>query len=237
MDGMLISDLPADERPRERYARLGAVALSVPELLAILLRTGAKGNSAMTVATRLLEKYHGSLERLAAAPAGELQQFQGLGQAKAATLGAAFELARRLKREALPEQVTVSSPEIVAEFLRLRILHLEQEEFHVLMLNTKNQVIDDECVTVGLMDRSLVHAREVFRKAIRSGCTRVIVAHNHPSGDPRPSKEDMAITDMLVAAGKLLDINVLDHIIVGRKEADPQGIGFFSFGRAKMIDK
>ena len=237
MDGMLISDLPADERPRERCVRLGAAALSVPELLAILLRTGVKGSSAMTVATRLFQKYHGSLEQLAVAPVGELQQFQGLGKAKAATLEAVFELARRLRREAIPEQVSVTSPEIVAEFLRLRILHPEQEEFHVLMLNTKNQVINDECVTVGLTDRSLVHAREVFRNAIRSGCTRVIIAHNHPSGDPRPSREDKAITDTLVAAGKLLDIQVLDHIVIGRKEADPTGYGFFSFGRAKMIEK
>lgn len=237
MDGMLISDLPADERPRERYARLGATALSVPELLAILLRTGVKGSSAMTVATRLLEKYHGSLEQLAAAPVGELQQFQGLGQAKAATLGATFELARRLRRETLPELLTVSSPDVVAEFLRLRISHPEQEEFHVLMLNTKNQVVNDVCITVGLVDRSLFHAREVFRNAIRIGCTRVILAHNHPSGDPRPSKEDEAATATLVAAGKLLDIRVVDHIIVGRKEADPMGRGFFSFKRAKMIEK
>lgn len=236
MEGLLISDLPADERPRERYERLGASALSLPELLAILLRTGVRGSSAMTMATRLLEKYDGSLVRMANAPIGELRRYPGLGQAKATTLGAAFELARRMMLENLPEQVDISSPETVADYLRLHIAHPDQEEFHVIMLNTRNQVLNDACITVGLMDRSLVHAREVFRNAIRTGCASVIIGHNHPSGDPRPSPEDKAITDTLVAAGELLDIRVLDHVILGRKEADPRGVGFFSFGRAGMLN-
>ncbi len=236
MTTFLISDLPADERPRERLERLGARALSVPELLAILLRTGVRGQSAAIVGARLLEHFDGSLPRLSSAPIGELCQFSGIGPAKAVTLAAAFELGRRLAQESLPEQVTVSSPSTVASYLRTRILNPNQEEFHVLLLNTQNRVIADECVTIGLMDRSLAHAREVFRTAIRIGCLRVVLAHNHPSGDPRPSKEDIALTTTLSAAGQLLDIRVMDHIILGSTEGDPLGKGYFSFVQSGLMD-
>lgn len=236
MDRFLISDLPAEERPRERLEQLGARALSVPELLAILLRTGVRGQSATIVGTRLLEHFGGSLPRLSGAPTGELCQFLGIGPAKAVTLAAAFELGRRLAQENLPAQVSVSSPSTVAKYLRTRISTQNQEEFHVLLLNTKNRIVSDECVTIGLMDRSLAHAREVFRTAIRVGCLRVVLAHNHPSGDPRPSPEDIALTETMVAAGKFLDIQVLDHIILGSVTGDPLGKGYYSFVQSGLME-
>ena len=232
---LLMSDLPADDRPRERLERIGPAALSTPELIAILLRTGVQGNSATAVATRLLDRYGGMLDRLARAPLGEICAQKGIGHAKAVALASAFELGRRLRQETLPQKVSVSSPAMVAEYLRTRMRFQEQEEFRVLFLNIRNQIVADECVTVGLMDRSLVHCREVFRNAIRIGCMRIIIAHNHPSGDPRPSEEDKRMTEMLVAAGNLLDVRVLDHIVVGRQDADPTGKGFFSFGEAGLL--
>ena len=235
MNSILISDLPADERPRERFERLGASALSVPELLAILLRTGVRGCSAMSVATQLLEHFDGNLARLASAPLGEICRLHGVGQTKAVTLGAAFELARRLQQAALPHRMMASTPEAIVAYLRTRIRQTDQEEFHVLLLDAKNQILADECVTVGLMDRALVHAREVFRTAIRIGCMRVVLAHNHPSGDPRPSRMDETLTKTLVASGELLDIAVLDHIILGRVDADPRHEGFFSFKRSGKL--
>lgn len=232
----LISDLPADERPRERLEHLGARALSVPELLAILLRTGVRGQSATIVGARLLEHFGGSLPRLAGAPIGELCHFMGVGPAKAVALAAAFELGRRLSQESLPERVSVSSPQSVAKYLRTRISTQDQEEFHVLLLNTKNHIVADECVTIGLMDRALAHAREVFRTAIRIGCLRVVLAHNHPSGDPRPSQEDIVLTETMVAAGKLLDIQVMDHIILGAVDGDPLGKGYYSFVQSGLME-
>ena len=237
MDGHLLSDLPAEERPRERLERLGAVALSTPELLAILLRTGVQGSSATMVGARVLEHFGGSLASLASAPLGELCTLHGVGKAKAVGLAAAFELGRRLAAARLPRRISITSPAMVAQFLQTRLRQREQEEFHVLFLNTKHQVEEEECVTVGLLDRALVHAREVFRRAVRTGCHRVVLAHNHPSGDPRPSPEDVHLTKSLVAAGKVLDIQVLDHIVLGPRQADPTGMGYFSFRQARLMEE
>ncbi len=236
MDGHLLSDLPAEERPRERLERLGASALSIPELLAILLRTGVRGSSATAVGTRILEHFQGDLAGLATAPLEELQLLRGVGRAKAVGLAAAFELGRRLAVSRLPARISLTSPATVAEYLQTRLRQREQEEFHVLFLNAKHQVVAEECVTVGLRDRVLVHAREVFRKAVRTGCLRVVLAHNHPSGDPRPSPEDIQLTQNLVEAGKVLDIRVLDHIVLGTRQGDPLGIGYFSFRLGKLME-
>ena len=235
MDGHLLSDLPAEERPRERLERLGAWSLSVPELLAILLRTGVRGCGATTVGTKLLEHFGGSLGRLSQAPLGELTGLLGVGPAKAVTLAAAFELGRRQREEETSPLTQLSSSAEVADYLRTRFRRTEQEEFHVVFLSTKNQVLEEDCITVGLLDRTLVHAREVFRRAVRIGCQKVILAHNHPSGDPRPSKGDIKMTRELEEAGELLDIKVLDHVILGSLQGDPTGRGFFSFGQAKLL--
>lgn len=228
MKDLMIMDMPMQERPRERLMRLGAMALSDRELLAILLRTGKQGDSALTLADQLLAHFQGELRRLTFAVPEEFQQVSGIGEAKAITLVAACELARRLTASAIGEHPQLNSPGAVAQYMRPRIQRASQEEFHVIMLDTRNQVIQEERITLGLLDRSLVHAREVFRRAIQCACQRIVLCHNHPSGDPLPSAEDLALTRVLVAAGNLLNIQVQDHLILGTPEADPQHIGYYS---------
>ncbi|MBQ4480609.1 MAG: DNA repair protein RadC [Victivallales bacterium] len=230
MNELMIMDMPAQERPRERLMRLGAMALSDRELLAILLRTGKQGDSALTLADQVLAHFQGELRRLAFAVPEEFQQVSGIGEAKAITLVAACELARRLASATLGEHPLLNSPGAVAQYMRTRIQRAAQEEFHVIMLDTRNQVIQEERITLGLLDRSLVHAREVFRRAIQCACQRIVLCHNHPSGDPHPSPEDLALSRVLSAAGNLLGIRVQDHIILGTQEADPLHIGYYSLG-------
>lgn len=230
MTERMIMELPAPERPRERLMRLGAMALSNRELLAILLRTGKQGDSALTLADQVLQHFEGALSRLASAIPEEFQQISGIGEAKAITLVAACELARRLMEASLGERPVLNSPGSVAQYMRTRIQHSSQEEFHVILLDTRNQVLREDRITLGLLDRSLAHAREVFRRAIQCACQRIVLCHNHPSGNPQPSPEDLNITRSLVLAGQILDIQVQDHVILGRMEADPLHIGYYSMG-------
>ncbi len=218
----LIAEMPDHERPRERFLKNGPPALSDAELLAILMRTGAAGKSVLDLARDIMCRY-GSLERVAAATLAELQQIPGVGIAKAIEIRAAFELARRLSQFCKTGAPRLESPGDVAALLREEFRGKQQEEFHVLLLDTKHHLILDECVTVGLLDRSQVHAREVFRRAIRDGCSRVLLAHNHPSGDPTPSAQDISCTKNLVSAGKIIGIEVLDHVVIGaRSDARPR---------------
>jgi DNA repair protein RadC len=205
---------PTPDRPRERLWRLGAGALTAPELLAILLGTGSASEDAMGLARRLLEPTGGTLRRLAARPPAELQRTPGVGPAKAARLLAAFELALRLDREARPAQPRITSPADVIRVVGPALRDLAVEEFHLLALDTRSRVLRDVLVTRGLLDSSLVHPREVFRAAIAEAAAGIILVHNHPSGDPTPSAEDRAVTRQLVAAGQLLDLPVYDHVIV-----------------------
>lgn len=228
MNNLMMMDLPAPERPRERMLRLGARSLADRELLAILLRTGKQGDSALTLAEQVLRHFDGELPRLAAAVPEEFQQVSGVGEAKALTLVAACELARRLNAATLGEHPILRCPGETAQFMRPRIQNPAQEEFHVLMLDTRRQLIREERISLGLRDRSLAHAREVFRRAIQGSCHSVVLCHNHPSGDPAPSPEDHALTRVLVAAGNLLDIKVQDHLIIGSPENDPKHIGYHS---------
>lgn len=202
------------DRPRERLWRLGAAALTPIELVAILLGTGSKGDDLLAVAARLLACSGGELRLLAARPAGELTREPGVGTAKAARLLAGFEIARRLVMEARPERQPVRSPEDVVRLVGPALRDLAVEEFHLVALDTRSCLIRDVLVTRGLLDSSLVHPREVFRAAIAEAAAGVILVHNHPSGDPTPSPEDRAVTRQLVAAGKLLDLPVHDHVIV-----------------------
>ena len=212
-----ITDLPLSERPREKLHALGAERLDTAELIAILLRTGTGGRSAIEIGRDLLAQFQ-TIERLAAASVEELSAVKGIGLAKAVQLKAAFALASRLPatREARP---MLRTPRDVADRLREEMQHFEVEEFHVLLLDTKNRLIRDVKVSKGTLNASLVHPREVFREAIRAGAASVILVHNHPSGDPTPSSDDLRITRELVEAGRVLKIEVLDHIIVGKRDS------------------
>ena len=215
----MIAEMPEHERPRERLALKGAAALKDEELIAILLRTGRTGRSVIHVAQDLLKRFENRLDRLASAGLAEIREVHGIGEAKAVELYAAFSLARRLATLPHDERPRLESPASVAAQLADAFHGVMQEEFHVLLLDTKNYLLRDERVTIGLVDRSQVHAREVFRSAIRESCSRILLAHNHPTGDPTPSPQDLACTRNLVAAGKIIGIDVLDHVIVGRPSA------------------
>jgi DNA repair protein RadC len=221
-----MASVPAPDRPRERLWTLGASALTPAELLAILLGTGSAGSDAVTLAATLLERSGGSLRGLAARPSAELTRTLGVGPAKAARLVAAFELATRLWQEQRRPLPAIRDPADVAALLGPRLRDLPVEEFHLLALDSQARVIRDVLVSRGLLNSSLVHPREVFRSAIAEAAAGIIVAHNHPSGDPTPSPEDRAVTRQLVEAGRLLDLPV--YVIVA-------GDRFLSFASAGLL--
>ncbi len=210
-----LSEHAAGDRPRERFWAVGPAALTGQELLAILLGTGTRGRDALAVAGALLAREDGSLRRLAARPAAEVAGAPGVGRAKAARLAAAFELGRRAGTEAEPPPERVRGPGDVHRFYARRLRDLAVEEFHVLALSSQSQIRADLLITRGILNSSLVHPREVFRAAIAEAAAGIIVVHNHPSGDPTPSADDRAVTRQLVDAGRLLDVPVYDHVIVG----------------------
>lgn len=210
-----IKEWPAGERPRERLRAAGADALSARELIAILIGSGTEGSSAMDVATALLGACQGSLRRLAALPPVELQRTTGVGPATAARLVAALELGRRLAREGPLDRGRVRGPRDIYERCAPAMRDLQQEEFRVLLLNTQHAVTHEVVVTRGILDASVVHPREVFRAAIAESASAMLLVHNHPSGDPTPSAEDRQVTQQLAAAGTVLGIPVLDHVIIG----------------------
>lgn len=225
---LLIRDLPKGERPRERLERYGPQALSNAELLAIILRTGVQGESVLNLASRLLARYNGLLG-LARANFGELCAEHGLGPAKAAQLMAALELGRRLMIASPEERPVVRSPSDAASLLMLEMAPLQQEHLRLLLLDTKNRVLGTPTVYIGSLNMSVLRVGEVFREAIRQNCAAIIVAHNHPSGDPTPSPEDIAVTQRIVSAGQLLDVEVLDHLIIGQQRyvsLKERGLGF-----------
>lgn len=232
--GYLIAELPDHERPRERLARLGADSLSDGELLAIMLRSGRRGRSALELARDLMSEASGSLTALASRTPAELQSVAGVGPAKAAQIHAAFTLAHRLSRCLTAPAPSLESPAQVADLMRESLRGKQQEEFHALMLNTKHRLLRDECITVGLLDRSPVHAREVFRAAVRESCGRIILVHNHPSGDPTPSSQDISSTKNLVEAGKIVGIEILDHVIIGARTQTRQR-DFLSFREENLM--
>lgn len=209
-----MKELPVDLRPRERMLQVGCQALSNGELLAILLRTGSHQESALELASRILKQGNG-LEFLARASLEELTQIHGVGLAKASQIKAAVELGRRLAVYKAQQAFTVNSPETAANLLMDEMRFLDKEHFKVVLLNTKNHIIAIETISVGSLNASIVHPREVFKQAITKSAAALILAHNHPSGDPTPSQEDLEVTKRLVEAGKLLGIQVLDHLIIG----------------------
>ncbi|MBN2502027.1 MAG: DNA repair protein RadC [Anaerolineales bacterium] len=208
-------DLPEAERPRERLARLGPQALNNAELLAILLRVGVRGENAVQVGQRILQTF-GGLLGLHKATVAEVQAQHGMGEAKAATLKAAIELGRRLALESPEERPVVQSPADAAALVMYEMSALEQEHLRVMLLNTRNQVMDIVELYHGSLNASMVRVGEVFMPAVRRNAASILVVHNHPSGDPTPSPDDVAVTKAIIAAGKLLDIDVLDHIVIGQ---------------------
>lgn len=219
MTTYLIREMPEGDRPRERLQARGAAALGDAELIAILLRTGVKGQSAVQLARQLLKEFR-ALDELARVPLETLAKVKGVGATKAIQLKAAFELARRLAARPREKQPVISSPEDAASLLREEVRLLDRELFQVLLLNTKNGLIKKCEISRGSLNASIVEPREVFKDAIAASAASVILAHNHPSGDPTPSSEDISITKRLVKAGELLNIAVLDHIILGQRTQD-----------------
>ena len=223
-----IKDLPTTERPRERLEHHGPEALSNTELLAITLRTGVGGQNVLELSNSLLAQ-HGGLVGLARASFTELRATKGIGPVKVAQLKAALELGRRLLVTAPQARPQVRSPADAANLLMGEMGLLEQEHLRTLLLDTKNHVLGSPTIYVGSVNTSLIRVAEVFREAIRANCAGIIVAHNHPSGDPTPSPEDVAVTEQIVAAGKLLDIEVVDHLVIGHQRyvsLKERGLGF-----------
>lgn len=211
-----IQDIPAEERPRERMMAYGPQALSHAELLAILLRTGTSKESAVQLASRMI-KQAGGLRNLADLGIEQMTQLKGIGTAKALQIQAGIELGRRMAKSEHGERTIIRSPEDAAEFLMEDLRYLQNEHFVCLFLNTKNQVLAQETLSIGSLNASIVHPREVFRAAIKRSSASIICAHNHPSGDPSPSPEDIQITERLAQAGEVIGIEVLDHVIIGDK--------------------
>ena len=221
-EGMRLKDQPVSQRPRERLAALGADALNHAELIAILLRTGLKGANAVQVGQQLLNRF-GSLQSLAKASVADLQKVRGIGRDKAVTLMAAFALAHQMARELQDESPVLDNPENVVALLRAKNLVKNVETLQVLLLNTRRRLIRiAEDITEGTIDTLLVHPREVFKSAIAANAAAVVLAHNHPSGDPTPSEADIKVTRDLIRAGQLLKIDVLDHVIIGRATPERQ---------------
>lgn len=209
-----IHDIPTDERPRERLLHYGAQALSSAELLAIILRSGKVGQNVKHLAESLLSHF-GGLAGIARASINELQELEGIGPAKASEIKAALELGRRLLTAAPDERPLIQSPADAANVFMADMPFLLQEQLRVMLLDTRNRVIRIETVYQGSLNAAIVRIAEVFRAAIKDNAAGIVVAHNHPSGDPTPSREDILTTRKIVEAGMLLRINVLDHVIIG----------------------
>lgn len=224
----LIRDMSPTDRPRERLRTHGASALSPAELLAIILRTGSASKSAVALATDVLSHF-GGLNGLVNASFGELCEMKGIGEAKACQIQAALQIARNLSSLQLSERDVVKSPEDVFHLLQHQIGFLEQEELWVVLLNNRNQVVKTHRVYTGNINTAVMRIADVFKMAIRENSPAFVVAHNHPSGDPSPSNEDVQVTKDMVAAGKLLGIDVLDHLVIGQQKfvsLKEKGLGF-----------
>lgn len=229
-----VREWPSSERPRERLRDLGPAHLSTAELLAIILRTGTRDNSVVALAQGLLDS-HGGAGGLAQASFRQITGFPGIGDAKAAQLKAALELGRRAAASAQPDRPAIRSAADAKTYLLADFVDEEQEKFLVVLLDTKHQVVGKSTLYRGTLNQTAVRPAEVFREAVRGNCASVLVAHNHPSGDPTPSADDVAMTARLARAGELLDIELVDHIIMTRDTAlslKERGLGF-SVDRAR----
>ena len=216
-NSLMIRDFPQDERPRERFIQNGPESLSNHELIAILLRTGTKDESVLELSNRLLTNFEG-LRLLKTATLEEMTEIKGIGQAKAIQILAAVEIGRRIANLNYTDRYVIRSPEDGANYVMNDMRFLSQEHFVCLYLNTKNQVLHKQTIFIGSLNASIVHPREVFREALKRSAASIICLHNHPSGDPAPSREDIEVTKRLVECGKMIGIDVLDHLIIGENK-------------------
>jgi DNA repair protein RadC len=210
----MIRDVPKDVRPRERLLSSGPESLADHELLAILLRTGTKEESVLQLAHRLLQRFEG-LRLLKDATVEEISSIKGIGTTKAIQILAAIELGRRIHRLGYHDRYVIRSPEDGAKYVMEDMRFLSQEHFVAIYLNTKNQVIHRKTIFIGSLNASIVHPREVFKEAIKRSAASIICVHNHPSGDPTPSREDIDVTKRLAECGRIIGIELLDHLIIG----------------------
>ena len=208
-----IREMPEDERPRDRLLKYGPEALSNAELLAIILRTGTQKENIINLCSRIFSEYN--LKQLSQANVSKLMEIHGIGTAKAAQIAAVFELARKLEGFTDEPKRKIRSPADVYSILYPKMREQKREKLVALLLDTKNQVLREEVISIGSLNANIVHPREVFKAALLESCASVILSHNHPSGDPTPSREDIAVTEKLVEGGKLLGIDVLDHVVIG----------------------
>ena len=229
-----IKDMVASERPQERLERHGPHALSDRELLAMILRSGPKGVDVLSMSGELIQQA-GSLPSLLRWSAEDFKQVYGIGTVKALQLIAVMDFAKRILEQDHHAATVFDAPEVVARHFHALTAGLEVEKFWVLCLDRKNRLIRRVEATSGTATSSLVHPREVFRDAIRVSAAAVIVAHNHPSGDPAPSRADIQVTRQLREAARVIGIDLLDHVILGRKHHDPHGLGWYSFNQAGLI--
>lgn len=225
---MKVKELQSAERPREKAWQFGIASLSNRELIALLLRTGSRRYSALEVADEVLRRYP-SMGELGTASFHELMQIDGIKQAKAIELQAAFELGRRIAFDKVQHRERIECPNDLIEWLSQKIGFEKQENFIVLFLDQKHQVLSYQTMFVGTLTNASVHPREIYKEAMRIGCAKIICAHNHPSGDPQQSEADIAITNSIVECGKIVSIPLLDHIIVSRTS-------YVSFRQKRLID-
>lgn len=214
MNNFKIQDLPTNEKPREKLLRYGAENLSNSELLALILRTGIKGEDVLALSNRILSICNG-LNGILEKDAKEFLKINGIGEAKATQLIALAELSKRFKTFKSGEELKIISPKSVAEYMMEDMRYLKKEYLRLIMLNTKNVVISIKNISIGSLNSSIVHPREVFVEAIKNSSASIIICHNHPSGDPTPSREDINITNRLRECGNIIGIELLDHIIIG----------------------
>lgn len=213
---VMMKDLPKDERPREKLMNRGAESLSNAELLAILLRTGTQEESVMRLAERILiEAGEEGLSGLAHSSIESLMKRKGVGEAKAITIAAALELGKRVAIGDSKKRIIIRSSDDIANYMIPRLRYCDREHFYAILLNTKNHIIASPLVSIGTLSESLVHPRELFKEAVNHSASSIILVHNHPSGDPSPSREDVMMTRRIIEGGRLLDIQVLDHVIIG----------------------
>jgi DNA repair protein RadC len=222
-----VRDLPRQERPRERLQKFGPEALSAQELLALVIGRGIPKKSVMSIAQELLTRF-GNVKAISQATIEELSQIKGIGLAKAAQIKACFELGRREELEPELKNFDIKDPEAVVKAIRASIKDKAKEHFKLILLNPRNKIIGISTISIGTLNASLVHPREVFKDAIMHSAASVVLAHNHPSGDPEPSEDDITITKRLIEAGKILGIAVTDHVIISKS-------GFFSFKEKNLI--